>query len=335
MKNRLLIIIGLAILGALTLVSPAPNANAQSTSNGQALEIAPPVINLSLKPGQAITAQISLRDVSNGPLIVTGEINDFVAAGEDGTPKILTEAVDDNPYSMRTWIKPLNRLLLKPHEIQSLPVTITVPQNAAPGGYFAVVRFTATPPELEGTGVALSASLGSLILVRVEGDAKESMEIAEFNVSKDDKPGTLFQQGPVTFTERLKNTGTIHLQPTGQVIVSDMFGAKIATVNINLPPGNVLPNSIRRFSQPLDSSVIGNRILFGRYTAELKVTYGDSKQTISQTITFWVIPYTLIGIIVVALVIGFIFLRFGVKRYNRHIINSANKTQAKSKNKRK
>lgn len=325
-----LLVASLGLITATVLASPAdaqtPKAAPAGPNNsGQALEIAPPVINLTADPGQVIKTQISLRDVSSGKLLVKGQVNDFVAAGEDGTPKILLDedADEPNPYSLKGWVAPLPELVLEPRQIRNLPITITVPKNAAPGGYYGVVRFTATPPELEGTGVSLSASLGSLVLVRVNGAAKEAMEIEEFTATKGGKSQSIFESTPINFTERIKNTGNLHQQPSGQVSITDMFGKKVAAVNVNLPPRNVLPASIRKFEQPLDSSVIGNKKLFGRYTAELKLTYGTNKQTINETITFWVIPYKLIGIVLVALIGGFFLFRFLIRRYNQRIIGKA------------
>src|SRR5438105_15027462 len=91
-----------ACLGAFPVfVAPAyaapPTSNPANT--GQALEIAPPVINLTANPGQTIKTQILLRDISSGSLIVTGQANDFVAAGEDGTPKVILNEEANNPYS--------------------------------------------------------------------------------------------------------------------------------------------------------------------------------------------------------------------------------------------
>lgn len=334
--RRCLIVISLGVIAATSLAAPvsaqrptAPQSKpSPNSTTGQALEIAPPVINLTANPGQVLRTQISLRDVSPGKLLVRGEVNDFVAAGEDGTPKILLEETEPGPYSLRPWIGALPELILEPRQIRNLPVVIKVPANAAPGGYYGVVRFTATPPELDGTGVSLSASLGSLILVRVNGDADEKMEIAEFFVSKNGRRGTLFQSAPVQFTQRIKNTGNIHQQPAGQVTVTDMFGKKVAATNINLPPRNVLPDSIRKFEQPLDSTVIGNKKLFGRYTATMNLTYGTDKQVLTQSLTFWVIPYTLIGIILVVLIGGFFVLRTLIRRYNKSIIKRAQQAQS-------
>jgi hypothetical protein len=313
------------------LLSSGCAVQAQSTPNnsGQALEIAPPVLNLTANPGQTINAKLSLRDVSKTQLIVTGQINDFVASGEDGTPKILLDETEPNPYSLKNWIKSLPRLDLKPRQIENLPITISVPSNAAPGGYYGVIRFTATPPDLKDQGVSLSASLGALVLLKVNGAVKENLSIASFGVSKGGKIGTLFETAPLSFIERIKNNGNTHEEPTGQVIITDMFGKKIAAVNVNLESHNILPQSIRRFDQPLDSSVLGDRQLFGRYTAQLKITYGPNKESITATKTFWVIPYTLIGLGIVLLISSFFILRIIIRRYNRNIINKAQKKSRK------
>lgn len=323
-STPLLVWLGLATLctGLYTLaasaVTPAPTTN--SAAAGQALEIAPPVLNITADPGQIVTTQIKLRDVSTSKLLVKSQINDFVAAGEDGTPKLLLDNSEPNPYSLKTWIDPLADMLMEPREVKDLPVVIRVPANAAPGGYYGVVRFTATPPELEDTGVSLSASLGSLILLRVNGAAKEGLEIAEFSMNNGGKATTLFESTPITFVERLKNTGNIHEQPAGQIAITDMFGNKIGNVNVNLPPRNILPASIRKFEQKLDNTIIGDKMLFGRYTANLLVTYGSNKQTVSSSIVFWVIPWRLIATVVVGLIVAFFLLRFAIKRYNRSII---------------
>lgn len=326
MKKPYTFLLSLALL--VGLFGPALPVSAQANTS-QALEIAPPVINLSANPGETVKTHISLRDVSNGKLIVKGQVNDFVAGGEDGTPKILVEEDEESPYSLKSWIAPLPELLLKPRQIENLPVTIKVPANAAPGGYYAVIRFTATPPELDNSGVSLSASLGALILLKVNGEAKEGLSIEEFSVNKSGHAGPVFESAPLQFVERLKNTGNVHEQPSGQITITDMFGKKVATVNINLPPRNILPQSIRKFEQPLDSAVLGDKQLFGQYKAELKVTYGSSKQVVTATQTFWVIPYTLIGVALLGLVIAIFGLRFFIKRYNRHIIRKAQKSRKK------
>lgn len=319
---RSIIVASLLVLLFGTLASPLVNAQSTDSTAGQALEIGPTVFNVSANPGDSVKVNVNIRDVSPTNLIVRGQINDFVANGEEGIPKIILDDSVDSPYSLKTWVSTPGQLTLKPKELKTLPVTINVPSNASPGGYYGVIRFTSNPPELEGTGVALSASVGALIILTVNGTAKQQLSVVEFSTSKNGKTGNFFETTPIQFTERIKNSGNIHEEPTGLVTVTDMFGNKVVNLAINQPPGKILPDSIRKFTQPLDSSSIGNRILFGLYHADLTVNYGDG-QTAKSSLSFWVIPYTLIIISILGLVAAFFLLRYLIRRYNRAIIARA------------
>jgi hypothetical protein len=330
MKRPLsLLIIGVAlVLYSASLVAPvALAATSGGSGSGQALEISPPVMTLTANPGQVLKTKISLRDVTDGDLSVSNEIDDFVAAGEDGTPKILLgQDANDSPFSMKDWVQPLPQLLLKSKQIKTLDVVINVPKSASPGGHYGVIRFTGTPPGLTGSGVSLSASLGALMLITVNGDIKENLTVQQFSVGMLNsdktvgKAANFFEAAPLAFTELIKNEGNIHEKPTGQVIIKDMFGKPVAGLNINLPPRNILPDSTRKFTQNLDKSVIGTKRLFGHYTATLTVKYGKD-QMLTAKQSFWVIPWKLILFIVILLIGGFFGLRYLIRRYNRFIIS--------------
>jgi hypothetical protein len=319
--------IGLAVLAAGLFVT-ASIVSAQTTSTagtGAALEIAPPVVILKADPGQTITTQINLRNISKVQQVVTSTVNDFGANGEEGLPKINIDNSTPGPYSIIDWISPPAQLTLNSKQIKNLPLTVHVPTNASPGGYYGVIRFTATAPELKDTGVSLTPSLGALIFIRVNGDAKESMAVSSFIATDpgSSKSGWLFEQTPINFDVRIQNTGNVFEQPTGVISITDMFNKKVADVNVNMAQAYVLPQSIRKFSQELNEGQLGNRWLFGKYTAELKLTYGSKSQTLSQTMTFWVIPWKLILVIIVILIGIIIALIFGIKRYNRFVVNKS------------
>jgi hypothetical protein len=299
----------------------------QSPSAGQALEIAPPVLNLVADPGEVIQTKIALRDISSTSLLVTSELNDFTASGEDGTPKVMIDTAEKSPYSIIDWVTPIQSITLKSRQIENLPVTIRVPKNAAPGGYYGVVRFTATAPDIEESGVALSASLGAMIFIRVKGDAKENMTIQEFYLSKDGNRGSFFDSIPLDFTERIKNDGNVHEQPVGRILVTDMFGKPAVVVNVNSEGRNVLPGTIRRFNQPLDKAAVGDRILFGLYTATITMKYGATGQTITKSIKFWIFPWKLLLTAIVVLIVLVLLARLMIKRYNDRLIGSRGRSR--------
>jgi len=331
--------LGALFFAAITLSAAITHVNALASipplapkTPGEALEIAPPLIYLNANPGQTITTQIQIRDISSGKLLVFGRANDFVAAGTNGDPKILFKSSPKtDPFSMKSWFAPLPEIILKPEQTNNMTVTINVPRNASPGGHYSVIRFSATPPSLSGkSGVALSASLGSLILLTVSGHIVQNLAITKFYTTNESaKASSFFQTLPLNFAEKFKNTGNVALQPQGQVVVKDMFGKQLISMNINPLTGNVLPDSSRVFSQTLNSTIIGNKHLFGRYTAYLNSTYGSGNKTLTAKLTFWVIPVVPIVIIVLALIIGFFLLRSLIKRYNKHILEKAKKSSSR------
>lgn len=319
-----------ALAGSLVLslilapAAPVFAATAPKTApTGQALEISPPIIDRTVNPGDVLHILLRIRDVSRGPLVVNGQVNDFIASGENGQPKLLLDPNVSSPYSVKGWVQGVPRLTLVPREIKTMPITIIIPKDASPGGHYGVIRFTGTPPELEGTGVSLSASVGSLILLRVNGAITEQLTVKEFSANKDGQSGHFFESTPISFVERLTNSGNVHLAPTGSVKIAGLFNKPVANLAINQPPRSVLPSSTRKFDESLDPSNIGNKHLFGRYTATLNATYGNSKKVTSAKLVFWVIPWRLILVILALMIIGFFALRWILRGYKRRILRQA------------
>lgn len=318
----------LALGGSIALiVVPAHAATAPATPPpaagglGQGLEISPPVLQLDAKPGQTVNATIKLRDITSGPLLVTGKSDDFGAKDETGNPQILLDETGATRYSLKYWITNVPSLTLQSQQVQALTIPIAVPANAEPGGHYGVIRFTGLPPSLSGTGVSLSASLGALVLMRVAGAITEQLQSTQFFASQNGHIARFFEYGPITLSERIKNTGNVHVQPVGKVSVYDTFGRRIAQLSVNDLKANILPDSIRRFDQTLNK-----RYLFGHYRASYSVVYGASKKNLTGSMTFWVIPWRLILIILVILVTLVLLIRQGIRRYNRYIVGRAKRS---------
>lgn len=325
----LCLVLGVSLLAPLLLLLPS-----RVTAEGaQAFSISPPLIELNTDPGQTVKASITFTNVSSDELLIKTQVNDFGAKNETGEPNIIFEEdVENTPYSLRQWVISPAPFKIKAHESKTIDFPIQVPARAEPGGHYAVIRFTGSSPALEESGVALTASIGSLVLLQVSGDIQEEAKAAEFYSATQGRSVTsgarsMFEKGPIVFVQRIENTGNVHLKPTGTIEVFNMFGGNVATLRVNGDPTNpddqprsILPKSIRRFEQTLDK-----KWLFGRYTATIKLSYGQGQKPIEQTITFWVIPYKLIVLVLIAGGALFLGLRFAIRKYNAHIIQQAHK----------
>lgn len=300
---------------AVVIMLLLPSVNiALAQQSGQGLEISPPLIDQQVDPGQTINFEIRVRNITNQEVIATGELNDFEAKDELGLPNVILDPnAEPSPYTFKPWVKDISDLRLAPGETKTAVIQVDVPQDASPGGHYGVVSFTAKPTDLDETGVALSAVIGTLVLLNVSGDVRIDAALESFALLQNGNEKSFFEYGPITFVERIKNNGNVHFKPTGELRITDTFGKEVAKFALNEQGGNVLPASIRRFEQTLDK-----KNLFGRYKAQLSVTYADGK-TLNETRTFWVVPYKIVAAVILGLILLILIIRLLTKRYKKHI----------------
>ncbi len=301
------------VIGWVCLVAPAKAANVS-----QGLQISPVLFELNADPGKSYVLHLSLLNVTTADLNFKSFVNDFEAADETGTPQVILQGHAPATSSLASWITPPASLTIKAKQTKAFDIHLTVPVNAEPGGHYGVVRFNSSAPQIDQTGVALTASTGPLILVRVSGDIRESLTFKDFFTARGDHHQGLFESSPINIVERIANNGNVHVKPVGDIVVSNMFGKAIANLPINDQKGNVLPTSIRRFQQQLSK-----KWMFGRYTAKAQLAYGTKGQTLDGQIAFWVIPYRLILFALTIILIITLLLRILIKHYNQKIIKKA------------
>ena len=321
--------LGLVLAAVVAVLAVPLTAQAQSTDGAsQGLEISPALVELNAEPGKTYTLKIKVTNVTVTKLTYTTEINDFTSQGEAGSPRVLIDSTLPASASVTGWISALSGFTLDTRQSRTIEAAVSVPANAEPGGHYGVIRFSGRAPTLEDSGVGLSASAGMLVLIRVAGDITESASIAEFFAAKDGKQTSLFETAPIQFVTRIKNDGNIHVKPVGNIEVIDMFGNLVATESVNGDTkSNVLPNSIRRFETTLQP----DGWMIGAYTANLTLGYGTTGQALTKTVSFWVIPYKLLAVIIVALItLVFIASRL-IKVYNKRIIAKAHHEKTKNK----
>jgi len=331
LRKRFVAISGLLLLG-VAIAGLWVSAIAAHAESGQAFSISPPLVDLKANPGDTTAATIKITNISAGDLLIKTEFNDFGAKDETGDPNIIFNPDQDTPHSLRHWIASPDPFMLASKQTKTITFPINVPKDAEPGGHYAVIRFTGTTPELEQSGVALSASIGSLVLLNISGDVKESATLADLYTGTPKlAKQSFFEFGPIAFVERINNDGNVHIKPTGTVQIFNAFGQKVGEVRVNGDPTdiknmpkNVLPKSIRRFDQTWDPGWA-----LGNFTAKLHVVYGDSGKSLDTSIGFWVIPYKLILLIAAAGVGLFFAIKYGLKRYNDYIIAKASSGKLK------
>ncbi len=297
-----------------------PETNSQIGKTG--LTYSPTIIELDLKPGKTYLELIKLRNEGEITETYYPQALDFVARGEEGGQEFIAPETGNTAYSLASWVKyPTDQIVLAPGEDTAFTISIVVPTNAEPGGKYAgLLLSTRSVLDVNTSGTAISTMTGPIILGAIEGQQVENLTVDEFGVNKD-----YFEYIPAEFSIRLQNTGNIHVKPYGVVEIKNMFGAVTTTLPVNPKLGNVLPNSFRKFDVAWDD----NSFRIGQYSAQLKLTYGTDRQLTSAIVSFWVIPWKVLLIGLLALIAFIAMLRFVLHRYNEMIIKNALKLREK------
>jgi hypothetical protein len=255
---------------------------------------------VTLDPGKTQNIEVRFYNQNNYPLTGIVNVADFTVTGNEGSPRIIDNPSAASPkYSGASWLSiPYNQMTIAPSDKVSVPVTITVPENAAPGGRYVAVYFQPggqAPSAAQGSGSGVAPRVASLIYIKISGDIKENAVITRFNVAD------FFEYGPVKVETEILNRGDYHIRPRGIVTLSDMFGGVVDQVSIS--ERNIFPDASLVYSNE-----IGEKWLFGKYKVTFSGTYGGGK--VLETSTYvWVLPLRIITVIVLAITILWLIIR--------------------------
>lgn len=292
-------IVLLTVAGLISASAGAQPAGEQSVT-GNGFRISPVTSEFIIEPGSSEVFTVTVENPTEGTVVAVPIINDFIAGqNEDGEAlPILDEDAPAPRNSFRSLVGELNNVELGPRESKNVDVIISVPSDANAGGYYGIVRFV--PENLNDQGnVTLSASVGSIALVRVPGDLTERLDLVQLSAAQGDSLRSFFTGGEVSVLARLQNSGDIHVQPFGRVEVKNMRGNVVASYEFNdsNPRANILPDTIRRFQTELE-----DQNWFGRYTIEANIGYVQgSGDILSAQSTFWYIPAWALIVLFVAI----------------------------------
>jgi hypothetical protein len=278
-----------------------------------------------MDPGTTKTITVVIENITTTPAKLHVVINDFTAGNDElGQPNILLNEEDYAPsHSLKRLTTKVPDFTLGPLETKNISVKIAVPADAAGGGYFGAVRFGAANPTDPTKQVSLSGSVGSLVLLRVNGDIKEKLGVESFDVRQRDQAGTFFTSNKnLSMVVRFRNSGNVQVEPFGKVQLKKS-GKVVATyeVNTNQFRGSVLPDSVRRFTTKMDK--VGS---FGKYTLDGNFGYGSTGQLLTTKATFYVVPIYLMilaGLAVVVILLLIFVLPRMLRSYNRRVIRRA------------
>ncbi len=273
-----------------------------------ALVLSPTVLEYDVAKGSTLSRTIHLKNDTSSPVTAKPTVYAVTSQDEHGFPEF-APLTDDVP--LKKWISfgTIDAVALDAGKETDVQILVTVPAEAAPGGYYATVTWDV---KREDGTIGLVPSPGVNIALSVPGPVTQKASIAQFSLEKQKGLGLSL---PLVFLTKVRNEGGVHFTPEGTIEIKNIFGSVVARVPVlsqkdvsllgTRHNGNVLPGATR-----ILYGTWGNAFAFGPYTATLVLDTHGAGMLSAQTsffITSPVLPYLWYAIISLGIVL---LLRF-------------------------
>lgn len=277
--------------------------------------VGPGRAELNVAPGETVVTYITVTNRISDNRDFLLEVADIAGTADGSSALNLIEGENSGPYSIRDFISfPETTFRLALGERARIPVTISLPPNITPGGlYGTVLVSTVQAPAADGASTAprnpIIARVGSHVFLNIAGEKNVSGSA----IGMTTLPSKLwYESGPINLAISYENTGSVHLNPYGELSIKNTFGQEVGYVE--LEPWFVLPASLRTREIEWD-----REFLFGRYTAVAQVNRGYDDIVDEVEVSFWVLPWKIMAgtfatIFFVILLFRLFFRTFEFKR---------------------
>jgi P pilus assembly chaperone PapD len=246
-----------------------------ATARQVSVEVSPLRVELAAAPGSTTTQAVTLTNAGTEPVRVRGTLTDWDLS-RDGAPQF-EGAAEDGPFSSTAWVRiaPPEQVI-EPGKEATVRFSLTVPPDAAAGGYRTGILFDFAPasgdPLARGRQVTFRSRIATLIYVNV-GQPPLAADLIDLAVR------TVGPQIRVVAT--LKNTSRRYVRTKGTLLIYDRSGKVVR--EMPLPDAPLLPESEREIAiAPVDPE---KKLSLppGEYRVEIKIDLGLPALLVGET----------------------------------------------------
>lgn len=277
-KNLFYISIALLLFILIPRNTEAYTITKLNIDNNEDFVVEPGKTEIFLNPGETVTKNISVTNRTNRTLDFNVGVENLIGSNDANNSVVLIPSGQNTPYPLDEYVDfEIDHFTLQFGERITFAITVNVPANIEPGGHYGAVvisnKSSGNIGESGDTvkgGAQLTSRIGSLILMRINGDVNESGKLESFKISS---IGQWFHQKmPTSFEVVFKNDGSVHLVPYGKIVIKNIFGSDITQIPIDAY--FALPDS-RRYQT---ITWPGKSFSLGLYTAEIELYKGYGRK---------------------------------------------------------
>jgi hypothetical protein len=313
-----------AALICLVCVGLIASRGAAAADNSEfSLQVSPSPLAATLKPGQATTIDLKIRNTGAQPEKLKIVPRSFTIDDRTGELKFN----DTKKPEAANWTSfDAPRFTVQPGQWYTEKVTFAVPEDAGFSYSFALVVSRQDAPDSPGPGQQLKGSVAIFTLLTIDRPgAMRQLKLTDVTASQ-----PVYEYLPAELDLTFKNTVNTIVQPVGNVFIQRGSDDKVpvSTLSVNEKNGYILPGSTRTLRvnwddgfQVLQQSASGgtsekqlvwnwsnlSHLRIGHYTAKVVAVYNDGQRDVPVVgeVSFWVFPWKLLlGVSVVLTLIG-------------------------------
>ncbi|MFD7491763.1 WxL protein peptidoglycan domain-containing protein [Streptomyces sp. NPDC059832] len=288
----------LLLTGALLLIG-APAA--QAADNGSwsvypATERAGqrPYFYLSADPGATLHDKVTVTNRTDRPQTFRLYAADAYNTARDGG--FAVRARDERQRSVGAWARTdRDRVTVEPHGSVTVPVTITVPENAEPGdhpGALVALDERVDPADAGAVAVGIRKAVGARIYLRVNGPTVPALSVDDIRVEHTQPlvPGTGRSRAVISYT--LHNRGNVTLSPKVALKAEGLFGRTLLARDLKRIPAELLPRQEVRLTEQWAGAP---QLEWG----EIRLTASARETRESAAVSYFALPWLMAGILLV------------------------------------
>lgn len=301
--------------------------------SAKAIIVSPPILDVNLKRGDVIEGKFSVFFKEEDPATFYLYIKQSKYEGEKPTLDLIDPDPEEN--TLANWTSLDKTQIFKPATIGAVNgdnvvdvgYTIKVPSDAPAGSHYAAILVTQSPPDLEGNGaqIAIGGEVVYQILINLNEEKINDTSLAFFRTKNNQK---LFAHLPVRFETGFENKGNVHVTPAANIEIFQS-GKKIDNIELNPGLNRVFPGKTKVYENLWSEENIEEisdsfevqkaeddlpktfleHVLYeiknfriGQFKAEIQ-GFAGTNPPYKDSVTFWVIPYHLLVVIIVPILI--------------------------------
>ena len=341
MLKRLLVS-GSVLMALIASIFLPSVALAASSADGFSLQVSPSPIIETVKPGQSSTIELKIRNTGAHKEELRIGLRSFKINDTNGD----VELQNDEPKDVSDWVHFSDPSFdIEAGALFTEKVNLDVPANAGFSYSFALLVSRSSPAQQSPGKTAIEGSVAVFMLLTVDRpDAVKKVDVLTFTSKK-----KVYEFLPTEFSLQMKNSGNTIVQPSGNIFVQrgEKSATPIATLAVNGTGAYFLPGVTKTVNASWNDGFpayktdgAGKKHLFwdwgtlqkfrfGHFVAKAVVIYNDGIRDVPTevTISFWVIPWRLLGVLLVIIILTIV----GIVTLVRKTARLAHKKHANEK----